>query len=127
MFDPRNMPLNDYGFDMKLKSASSAISYIYEVLKHGTWNFIDPSNIWEWGDISSRKLYHQYLQWCQFERQRNESNATFGKIFKKILSIRKRRFLINEKREWIYELPLLERCRKDFESFVKQSKEIWEE
>ena len=121
------MPLNDYGFDMKLKSASSAISYIYEVLKHGTWNFIDPSNIWEWGDISSRKLYHQYLQWCQFERQRNESNATFGKIFKKILSIRKRRFLINEKREWIYELPLLERCRKDFESFVKQSKEIWEE
>lgn len=77
--------------------------------------------------MSSRKLYYLYLQWCRFEGPRNESNATFDKIFKKILSIRKRRFLINKKREWIYEIPLLERCRQDFENFVKQSKEIWEE
>lgn len=127
MFDPRIMPLNDYGFDMKLKSSSSAVLYLYEALKHGAWNFIESANSWEWGDIPSRKLYGLYLKWCRFEVHRNESNANFGKIFCKMLSIRKRRFLINEKREWIYEIPVLEQCRRDFESFVKQSKEIWEE
>jgi hypothetical protein len=58
-------------------------------------------------------------------RRLKDKKNNFGKIFNKILTVRKRRFLVNEKREWIYEIPLLEHCRQDFESFVKQSKEIW--
>lgn len=126
-FDPRKMPANDMGFDMKFKSCTSIEKYIYEALRYGALNISDSPYEWYWGDISSRHFYCNYRLWCTSEGLIKETNVDFGKGIRKLLPVRKRRLSISGQREWIYAMPSLGECRLAFQRHVKRSDEIWDE
>ena len=126
-FDPRKMPQNDFGFDMKMKSAGSIVKFIYEALNEGRFNMSTCAKKGEWGPHPSVQVYDNYKEWCKHEGLRQETNAEFGKRLKKILAVEKRRRTIHDYREWWYEFASIEESRRAFEKFTKQSARIWEE
>jgi phage/plasmid-associated DNA primase len=126
-FDPRKMPPNDFGFDMKMKAATSVVKFLYEALKEGRFNMAMAAKTGAWEPHSCEQIYYLYKEWCKGEGLRQESNAEFGRQLKKLLPVIKRRRVIDGGREWWYEFPALEECRVAFEKFTKQSRQIWEE
>ncbi|MBP7074564.1 MAG: hypothetical protein KBA81_04175 [Rhabdochlamydiaceae bacterium] len=125
-FDPRKMPPNDFGFDMKMKAASSVEKYIFESLKEGKFN-LTTSAPGQWCPHSCENIYDYYKVWCENEDLRTVPSSEFGKRLKKLLSVEKTRRSIGGLRERWYEFPSLEESRKTFEKFTKQSEHIWEE
>ncbi len=123
-FDPRRMPENDFGFDIKMKTAASSEKFIFAILQEGRW---DRAKAGEWGTVSCEELYDSYKTWCLREGQRPEPSSEFGKRLRKLLSIEKSRRSFEGMREWWYMLPSLEECRKRFQGFTKQTAQIWEE
>ena len=122
-FDPRKMPPNDFGFDIKMKTASSSEKFIFNVLARGemqSWQEV-------WGALSCEEFYDNYKAWCLREGFRQEASSEFGKRLRKLLSVEKSRRSVDGTREWWYMLPSLEECRKRFQSFTKQTSGIWEE
>lgn len=126
-FDPRKMPLNDCGFDMKMKGATTIVKFLYEALKEGRFNMAMVARTGEWKSHSCEQMNHFYKEWCKSEGLRPESSPEFGRQLKKLLSVKKRRPVVEGVREWWYEFPSLEECRAAFEKFTKQSSGIWEE
>lgn len=122
-FDPRRMPPNDSGFDIKITTASSSEKFIFAALQDGRCNM---SKTGKWEPISCEELYNNYKAWCIREGLRQELSSELGKRLKKLLSIEKSRPTIDGVREWWYILPSLEECRKRFQSFTKQTEKIWE-
>lgn len=123
-FDPRRMPPNDCGFDIKMKTAGSSEKFLFAVLQEGRCTMAKSD---EWGPISCQALYDTYKTWCLHEGFRQEASSEFGKRLKKLLSVEKNRRSVDGNREWWYMLPSLEECRKRFQSFTKQTAQIWEE
>lgn len=126
-FDPRLMPLNDSGFDMKMRSTSSVEKYLFEVLKERRCNLTASSEAAIWGLLTHEQFYTLYKSWCDFEGLRKEPSSEFGKRIKRLLSIATIRRSTNGDRQRWYELPSLEEARRQFEKFTKQTKRIWEE
>lgn len=125
-FDPRKMPANDFGFDMKMKSASSVEKYVYEALKEGRFNLTPGSENISWGPLACERVYSYYKNWCEYEGLKREISAEFGKRLKRLLGVEKSRRCLGEIRVWGYEFTTLEESRKSFEKFTKQSSRIWE-
>ena len=126
-FDPRQMPINDFGFDMKMKAATSVEKFLFEALKDGRLNILDSTTNEEWRSCPSEHVYLFYKDWCLHEGLRFEPSSEFGKRLKRLLSVTKSRRSIDGSREWWYELPSLEASKAAFEKFTKQSPKIWEE
>jgi hypothetical protein len=126
-FDPRKMPLNDFGFDMKLKTAGSVEKFLYEALKEGRFGLAFAEGTGPWQPTGCKQVHDYYKEWCKSEGLRYESNVEFGRVLKKIFSITKRRPCIEGVREWQYDFPPLAESRAAFEKFTKQSSRIWEE
>ncbi len=125
-FDPRKMPPNDFGFDIKMKTANSSEKFLFAALQDGRFN-VGSMKTGEWGPLSCENLYDNYRAWCQREGLRQEASSDFGKRLKKLLSIEKTHRSVGGVREWWYKLPSLEECRKRFQSFTRQTDRIWEE
>lgn len=121
------MPANDFGFDMKMKAASSVEKYIYEALKEGKFNLTPASDLYTWRPISCEKVYSYYKTWVEYEGLKREISAEFGKRLKRVLSAEKTRRWFGDIRVWGYEFSSLEASRKAFEKFTKQSSKIWED
>lgn len=126
-FDPRIMPSNDSGFDMKMKAASSVEKYLFEALKDGTFHLTFPQQYHDWGPLPSEQTYQLYKDWCLREGLKHEPSSEFGKRLKKLLRAEKSRRTINGGREWWYEFATIDESRKSFEKFTKQSSHIWEQ
>jgi phage/plasmid-associated DNA primase len=121
-FDPRKMLPNDFGFDIKMKTANSSEKFIFNALQEGRCNLER-----KWSSLSCEEFYDGYKAWCQREGFRQEASSEFGKRLRKLLSVEKSRRSVDGSREWWYMLPSLEECRKRFQSFTKQTSGIWEE
>lgn len=126
-FDPRKMPSNDFGFDMKMKAASSVEKYVFESLKEGRFNLVIGSQNGTWGPLRAQVMHQYYREWCKEEGLSYETSAEFGKRLKKTLQVKKIRRSINDFREWWYDFLPLEESRSIFERFTKQTSRIWEE
>ncbi|PIS00449.1 MAG: hypothetical protein COT84_07575 [Chlamydiae bacterium CG10_big_fil_rev_8_21_14_0_10_35_9] len=127
-FDPCIMPENDSGFDMKMKSASSAEQYVYEALKAGAWNLACSESAWEFGTRSCKGLHKDYRDWCDEEGMKPVNSSEFGKMLKKLFpSLQKGRPTLEGERCRCYIFPSLEKCREEFQQFTKQTAQIWEE
>ena len=128
-FDPKVMPENYAGFDMKLESASSIDRFIHTSLKEGCWNHgcADPSDSLK--DLTIEKFYEFYKAWCSWEKQPVLTREVVGKRLRAILpGVKTKRTPREEnpRRLTMYLFPPLEECRAAFEKFYKQSPEIWE-
>jgi len=123
-FDPRKMPPNDCGFDIKMKTAGSPEKFLFAALQEGRCNMAQAG---EWGPVSCEEFYNNYKAWCLQEGLRHEVSSEFGKRLRKLLLVEKSRRSVDGSREWWYMLPSLEECRNRFQSFTKQTAQIWEE
>ena len=126
-FDPRQMPFNDSGFDIKMKGAGSVENYLYTVLKEESLNLSSSKSLSEWGPYPCEDIYSYYRDWCKKEGVRQEPSSEFGKKLKRLLSIQKSRRSIQGRREWWYEIPSLQECQTAFEKFTRQTDSIWRE
>ena len=127
-FDPRKMPPNDAGFDIKMKSASSVEQYIYEALKAGSWQVTSEAIIEDFDEKVCKALYSDYKEWCSEESLKQKSSSELGKILKKLIpSVRKKRMLDEGIRKWVYIFPVLSESRLEFQKYTKQTDNIWED
>lgn len=126
IFDPRKMPPNDFGFDIKMHTAGSVVQFLFTTLQEGRFNLAS-MNVGEWKPFPCEKLYDNYKTWCHREGLKFEISSEFGKRLKKLLSVEKSRRSVDGVREWWYMFPSLEECRKSFQSITKQTDQIWEE
>ncbi len=127
-FDPRIMPLNDSGFDIKIKSSSSSERYIYEALKAGSWELSYGVPVGAFGDKACQTLQNHYRGWCDDEGLKKQCSAEFGKTLNKLIpSVKKVRPTIEGARIWTYCFLPLEKCRLEFQRFTKQTDKIWED
>ena len=101
-FDPRKMPLNDFGFDLKMHTAGSAEKFLFAALQKGQFH---PTS-GKWGPFPCEKLYDSYRAWCQREGLKQVVSSEFGKCLKKLLAVEKSRSM-SEVREWWYMFPPL--------------------
>jgi len=128
-FDPKVMPENYAGFDMKLESASSIDRFIYASLKEGCW---DHANIGPSADLKDLKIdhfYDNYKTWCEREKQIILRKEQVGKRLRAIIPGMKAKRTPREEsptRSFIYMFPPLGECRLSFQKFYKQNMEIWE-
>jgi hypothetical protein len=128
-FDPKIMPENYAGFDMKLESASSVDRFIHASLKEGCWDHANAGPSSELKDLKMDQLYDNYKTWCEREKQVILRKELVGKRLKAIIPGLKTKRTPREEnptRPSIYMFPSLEECRISFEKFYKQSPAIWE-
>jgi hypothetical protein len=123
-YDPRCMPVNDQGFDIKMRSSGSIENYLYFSLKEGTFD-LSSSSLQEWGDISCEELHQYYRNWCRKEGIRIEAGSEVGKKLKKLLLTERVRRTVQGRREWWYVFPSLVETRAIFEKFTRQTEGIW--
>lgn len=122
-FDPKIMPENYLGFDMKLQSASSIDRFIYESLREGYWDHhrSDPFHIFNL--ITTKEFGACYRSWCHTEEQSiqgsNIVGRRLGELFSNLKTVRPRHD--NPDRHTIYDFPPLEECRRNFEQLYKQN------
>jgi hypothetical protein len=128
-FDPRIMPDNFAGFDMKLESATSIDRFIHASLKEGCWDhtYSLPSETLK--DLTIDKFYDNYKLWCEREKQSIHRKEQIGKRLRAIfpgLKTKRTPREENPSRPVMYIFPSLEECRTSFEKFYKQSPAMWE-
>ncbi len=128
-FDPKVMPENFAGFDMKLESASSIDRFIHASLKEECWDHANAGPSETLKDLPIDKFYDYYKTWCEREKQPVLRKEQVGKRLRIIIPGMKTRRTPREEnplRPTIYLFPSLEDCRSSFEKFYKQSPAIWE-
>ncbi len=126
-FDPRIMPTNGIGFDMKMLSASSSERYIFEALRLGAWNLASLEGGWVFYlEKAKGDIFDFYREWCKKEGLRHQTNSELGEVLKKLIpSCGSPRPTIEGKRTYCYSFPSLEVCRREFQTFVKEPDSIW--
>lgn len=126
-FNPRTMPINDDGFDMKIKSSPTSVQYIYSVLNEGSWHIAGSEEHWEFEDSKPcLKIYDNYKDWCETQNIPIQSIQEFGKTIKNFIpKVEKRKPRFGKSRPNTYFFPSIKECRKDFEEIVKQTDKIW--
>lgn len=124
-FDPRLMPINDGGFDIKLRSADSCERYLFAALDEGRFNLVtERSGAWE--PLPCEFLYQHYRDWCAREGLPFAPSSELGKTLVRILKVEKNRPSFNGVRVWWYQIPALETARERFQRYCKQSSGIWQ-
>lgn len=128
-FDPRVMPANFAGFNMKLKSASSIDNYLYKALYEGFVEFPLLGPFRAIGEVRIQDFYSSYRQYCLDTRQEILKDFEIGKrLLKRIPTLQVKRSPRDgdNQRPNIYVFPPLEDCRKAFEKSFKQNSSIWD-
>jgi Family of unknown function (DUF5906) len=128
-FDPRIMPANFAGFNMKLKSASSFDNYLYKALKEGFIDFTNSVPSRAFGEIKTQEFYGFYKQYCLDQRQETMKDFEIGKRLPKLIpgvQVKRSGRDGDSQRPNIYVFPTLEECRKSFEKSFKQNSKIWD-
>jgi phage/plasmid-associated DNA primase len=128
-FDPRIMPDNFAGFDMKLESTTSIDRFIHASLKEGCWDHANAGPSETLKDQSIDKFYTDYKTWCEQEKQSILRKELIGKRLRAIfpgLTTKRTPREENPSRPVMYIFPSLGECRTSFEKFYKQSPAIWE-
>jgi hypothetical protein len=128
-FDPRIMPENFAGFDMKLESGSSVERFIYVSLKEGYWGHAKTTSPENFQSILIRKFYGYYEAWCEQEKEIPLRKTEVGKKLRALLpncEVKKEPRSGNLPRHTLYFFPPLEEFRASFEKFYKQDSSIWE-
>lgn len=128
-FDPKIMPPNYTGFDMKLTGAPSIDRFIYAALKEGYWNhtLLCPTAIFQ--QLPIQDFYSYYKSWCHSENQTTMTQEQVGRRLRQIFpELQRKRPSTKdiEKRQQIYVFQTIEECRSAFEKFYKQNTQIWE-
>jgi hypothetical protein len=126
-FDPKIMPENFSGFDMKMESATSIDRYIYASLKEGFWDHSELELSERFQDTKIEQFYQWYRSWCLKERQTVQRKDAMGKRLKAIipgLTIIRGARDEHPNRPRMYVFPTLKECRLSFEQFYKQNLEI---
>lgn len=126
-FNPRIMPVNDAGFDMKLKGASTSEQYVYYALKESCWYIVASEEQWAFQrEKSCNDLYGNYKDWCEAQKIAPQSMVEFGKTIKKLIpKVEKSRPGSGSNRPYFYTFPSLEECRECYEKHCKQTEAIW--
>lgn len=126
-FNPRIMPINDAGFDMKIKSAPTSVQYIYAVLNEKCWHIAGSEEHWEFETSKPcLKIYDNYRDWCESQKIPIQTIQEFGKIIKHYIPrLEKRKPGSGSSRANTYFFPSLKECRKDFQEITKQTDKIW--
>lgn len=126
-FNPRIMPINDAGFDMKLKSSPTSVQYIYSVLNDGCWHIAGSEEHWEFETKKPCiKVYENYKDWCESQKITIQTIEELGKTIKNFIpKSSKHKLRSGNSRINTYVFPSLEECRKDFEEISKQTDKIW--
>lgn len=128
-FDPKIMPENFAGFDMKLQSAPNIDQFIYTSLKEECWDHtcMGPSGVIK--DLEIDKFYELYTDWCSLEKQPVLKKEVVGRRLKVIIpGVKTKRTprVENGRRPTMYTFPPLDECRASFQRLYKQNSEIWE-
>ena len=129
-FDPRIMPDNFAGFDIKMMSATSIERFLYSALKDGCWDIALAEPSYRFAtDILSDRFYTLYGNWCDWTHEKTLGREIVGirirKIFPSTLKKKSSREE-NPKRPPFYIFLSFEECRRDFERFFKQNDSIWD-
>lgn len=126
-FNPRIMPVNDAGFDMKLKGASTSEQYVYYALKEGSWHIAGSEEHWVFQrEKSCNNLYENYKDWCESQKIPPQSIVEFGKTIKKLIpKVEKSRPGSGSTRPYFYTFPSIEECRECYQKHCKQTEGIW--
>lgn len=126
-FNPRIMPINDDGFDMKIKSSPTSVQYLYSVLNEGSWHLAGDEQHWKFEtEKPCTNLYENYKDWCESQKMLIQSIAELGKTIKNFIpKSSKPKLRSGNSRINTYVFPSLKECRKDFQEIVKQTEKIW--
>jgi len=128
-FDPKIMPENYAGFDMKLESASSIDRFVYASLKEGCWDHANAGPSETLKDLPIDRFYDHYKTWCEREKQTVLRKEQVGKRLRTLIpgmTTKRTPREENPARPVIYIFPPLEKCRASVEKAYKQSPAIWE-
>jgi hypothetical protein len=135
-FNPRRMPANGAGLDIKLKSATSIERWLYELLNNGyhlelggRWGKGQGVHFNVAGDRKSKcEIYDAYCDYCSHtERTKPEAGSQFWKKLRQILGgLREERGAENHEghRSRMIVVPSLTHARVRFEQYVKQPSAI---
>lgn len=132
-FNPRVIPVTSAGLDMKLKSASGVIRWLYEMLKGGykleTRHRLEvPIEIpVTGGELVKDVVYENYLAFCgHIDHTRPDTRSQFWKILKQAnLGLSDVRASKGDRPRSVA-FPLLAEARAAFERLVKQPVD-WDE
>jgi hypothetical protein len=128
-FDPKIMPENFAGFDMKMEGASSIDRFIYTSLKEGCWDHANAGPSAELQNTTIHRFYDHYKSWCEHERQNISRKEQLGKRLRELIpgtATTRNPREENTKRPFIYVFPPLAECRLSFEKAYKQTSQIWD-
>jgi len=128
-FDPRIMPDNFAGFDMKMEGTTSVDRFIYTSLKEGCWDHVNVGPSYELKNITIDQFYSYYQTWCKDEQQTVLSKEKMGRRLKEILpglDVKRASREGTLPRPNIYVFPSLLACKASFEKFYKQDEHIWD-
>lgn len=128
-FDPRELPPNKNGFDMKLSSADSVTKWWVDTLAGGRITASGRGSGWP-DKITAEELHASYISWCDSQRvAHRESKPILMRSLRKLLSLGKTRQETNSLggRERVYDLPALSTARKDFEQKAKHTGIPWDD
>lgn len=130
-FNPRELPQNKEAFQVKMSSAPSVETYIYESLNNGYFDIGNASQDSVWKETRpTDSVFADYVAWCDKQRIASEKQERLGKALLKLIpSTLKSRPRVpggNGVRHWIYQFPALSRAREEFQKAYKTGSEIWE-
>lgn len=124
-FNPRKMPINHSGFDMKRQGASSSVNYLFEALDERCWYLAGSE---EHSKFETEKpctnLYGNYKDWCENQKISPQSIVEFGKTITNVIKPKKIR-KGSACRVNTYIFSCIEECRKYFEEFSNETDKIW--
>lgn len=135
-FNPRQAPATEALLDLKMRRLEAHESWWHQMLKDGDNGVFDgfapaandESGGGSWGSaVPVEQLYAAYLEHTQTLRElRPLTKELLAKELRKMVPgvVRSRRRREGN-REWFYEFPALDVCRRDWESYVGQP-EKWE-
>lgn len=124
-YNPRIVPINNAGFDMKLQTMTTSQRYLYHVLDEKCWHLAGDEQYFEFKtEKGTSDLYKDYKAWCEDETLAPQSKGQLGQTVINIIKAKKsRRGTLSRIQTYIF--PSLEECRKHFEIYSKETDKIW--
>lgn len=124
-YNPRIIPFNNAGFDMKLLTMSTSERYVYHALDEKCWHLAGNEQYFEFNtEKSTSDLYKDYKAWCEDENLTPQSKGQLGQTVINIIKAKKSRKGTSSRIQ-TYIFSSLEECRKNFQVYSKETDKIW--
>ena len=127
-FNPRVFPISPKAFDIKLQSATSTHSYVYESLLEGNVFVGDgETKNKDWPMATPKtEIYKNYITWCQSNGYKSEAHNKFTMILKKLIpSVSEARKGKRNHSVRVHVFPKLVQARREFCNAFKETGRIW--